>query len=57
MPIKGGPKEAARMILELGAEGKKLLETIRKSDPQMAELIELNLPKNLKLMKISSLKS
>lgn len=43
MPITGGPKEAARMILEMGAEGKKLLETIRKSDPKMAELIESHL--------------
>lgn len=43
MPLKSGPKEAARMIQEMGAAGKKLLETIRKSDPKMAELIELNL--------------
>lgn len=43
MTVKSGPKEAARMIQEMGAEGKKLLETIRKSDPEMADLIELNL--------------
>lgn len=43
MAIKSGPKEAAKMIQEMGAAGKKLLETIRKSDPKMAELIELNL--------------
>lgn len=43
MPINSGPKEAAKMIQEMGAAGKKLLETIRESDPKMAELIELNL--------------
>lgn len=43
MPLKSGPKEAARMIQEMGAAGKKLLEKIRLSDPKMAELIELNL--------------
>lgn len=43
MPVKSGPKEAARMIQEMGAAGKKLLETIRETDPEMAELIELNL--------------
>lgn len=43
MPVKSGPKEAARMIQRMGAAGKKLLETIKKSDPKMAELIELNL--------------
>ena len=43
MPIKGGPKEAAKMILEMGAAGKKLLEKIRQSDPKMAKLIEENL--------------
>jgi len=41
--LNGGPKEAARMILEMGAEGKKLLETIKKSDPEMAELIASHL--------------
>ncbi len=43
MPISGGPKEAARMILEMGAAGKKLLETMRESDPKMAHLIESHL--------------
>ena len=43
MGLSGGPKEAARMILEMGAEGKKLLETIKKSDPKMAELIASHL--------------
>lgn len=44
MSFKGGPEEAAKMIMGLGGEaGKAILEDIRKRDPKMAELIEKNL--------------
>jgi len=44
MSFKGGPEEAAKMIMGLGpAAGKALLEDIRKRDPNMAELIEKSL--------------
>jgi flagellar motor switch protein FliG len=44
MPVKGGPEEAAKMIMGLGpAAGKAVLEDIRKKNPEMAALIEKNL--------------
>lgn len=44
MKPKGGVKEAAKMLQGLGPEGaRKLLEDIRKKDPQMAEALEANL--------------
>lgn len=44
MKPKGGIKEAAKMLQGMGVEGaRRLLEDIRKKDPQMAKEIEQNL--------------
>lgn len=40
MPFQGGPKEAAKMLAGLDKEQRdKALETIRKRDPKMAEVL------------------
>lgn len=44
MKPKGGVKEAAKMLQGMGVEGaRRLLEDIRKRDPQMAQALEDNL--------------
>jgi flagellar motor switch protein FliG len=44
MPFKGGPEEAAKMIMGLGpAAGKAVLEDIRVKNPEMAAMIEKNM--------------
>lgn len=44
MAIKGGVKEAAKMLMALGPSAqKKLIEEIKLKDPKMAALLEANL--------------
>ena len=44
MTIKGGVKEAAKMLMGLGPSAqKKLIEEIKLKDPKMAALLEANL--------------